>query len=130
MAQSRYWLGVLNNPEIAPVYDEDTMQYMVYQGEMGESGTPHYQIYIQLKRNQRMSYLRKLLPGAHWEIQQGTNEQAREYSMKDDEHKEGHQSIRLEGPFEYGEFKETRGNQGSRSDLLEIILRIKEGVKR
>lgn len=126
MAKSRYWLLVENNPSVEPVFDPEWMQYMVFQGEMGESGTPHWQIYVQCKIAQRASRLKAWIPSAHIDLQCGTNEQARDYSMKDISYKEGHQSVCLQEPKEFGEFKPTRGAQGTRNDLEALIDAVRE----
>lgn len=93
------------------------VKYASWQLERGESGTQHYQGYIELSRTQRFSYFKTLLPGAHFEITRGTPSQARDYTRKEDS--------RLDGPWEYGTFT----GQGHRSDLLEIKKLLDEGVE-
>jgi len=64
-----FWSFVINN------YDEtdlalvqqgypDYVRQIVYTLEEGESGTPHIQAYVRLYRQQRMSYIKRLYPGA------------------------------------------------------------------
>lgn len=60
----------------------------------------------------------KLLPKAHWEIQKGTNEQARAYTQKISTRKPN------TDPYERGTF--TPG-QGSRTDLATVTAALKEG---
>ncbi|WP_445775570.1 hypothetical protein [Shewanella sp.] len=116
--KSRYWIGTMNNPITSPSFDDTKMLYMVYQKERGESGTHHYQIYVQLPSARALSTMRNLIPDTHWEIQRGTNEQARQYCMKED--------TRLEDPIEYGEFKPSGGKQGKRTDLEDVIEMVKQ----
>lgn len=86
-----YWRMTINN------YDErdlalvrqgypDDIRKLVYTLEEGESGTPHIQAYIQMKRSVRLSHMRKLFPGANF----GTSTSAEwrlnqeRYAQKDD----------------------------------------------
>lgn len=107
----------MNNPtELLQMSDK--FSYMVYQKERGESGTQHYQIYVQMPSSRALSTLRNLIPNTHWEIQRGTNEQARDYCMKQD--------TRIDGPWEFGEFKPSGGKQGKRTDLDDVIELVRQ----
>lgn len=118
MTQARYWCFTLNDGEPFP-YDETKMEYLVYQKECGEeSKHEHYQGYVQLKRAQRLSYMKNIHKTAHWEISKGTNEQARDYCMKEES--------RIEPPVEFGVFKPTGGKQGKRTDLEDVIDMVKQ----
>ncbi len=70
--QSAGWCFTVNNPKMdAPTLLallKPKAKYAVFQLEAGEDGTPHFQGYIKLLRTQRLSYLKKILPRAHWEI--------------------------------------------------------------
>ena len=107
----------MNNPSFIPEFI-DKFTYMVFQKERGDLGTEHYQIYVQLSRAQRLSYITKLIPGTHWEIQKGTNEQARDYCMKEES--------RIEPYVEYGEFKPSGGKHGQRTDLEGVIELVRQ----
>jgi len=126
MAQSRYWCFTYNNPAAEPTWEPEWMEYLVYAGEMTEALTPHWQGYVQLKRAQRLSKLRTWLPGAHFEIQRGTNEEGMEYVKKGDTDS----SLCLQGFKEFGVFKPTGGVQGARSDLNTIIEQIRTNQPR
>ena len=115
----RYWVGTQNNVELPPQFDPNKMQYLVYQLERGEQTHHlHYQFYVQFLRAQRFNFVQNCFPGAHLEQQKGTNDEARDYSMKED--------TRVEGPWEFGEFKPEGGNQGKRTDLEEVIQKVQE----
>lgn len=110
------WCFTLNNPECneLPAYPA-SVSYAVWQREQGECGTPHLQGYVEFKSRQELSALRKWFQ-AHWSVRKGTNVQARDYCMKEDS--------RVEGPWEFGEFKPV--SVGQRSDLDRVAEMIKE----
>lgn len=64
----------------------------------------------------RLSFVRRLLPRAHWEATRGTNEQAIAYCTKEE--------TREAGPWEHGD----KPAQGKRSDLTNLVKDIAEGV--
>ena len=86
--QVRRWVFTLNNYTEAEVehvksfFATDTT-YGVFGYEEGEQGTPHLQGFIVLSRSRGLSFVRRFLPRAHWEPSRGTNEQARNYCIKD-----------------------------------------------
>lgn len=92
-------------------------QYVVWQLEEGDNGTPHYQGYVEWTKPKRLSAVRKINSRAHWEIRRGTQEQAIGYAKKPE--------TRVMGPWEYGD--KGKG-QGARSDLDSIGREIIEGV--
>lgn len=109
----------LNNPESLLDLPDDfpTAKYIVYSEEIGENSTLHLQGYVEFTRPKRLSGVRKLLDGAHWEPRRGTPAQAAEYCKKmDDTH--------VSGPYEWG----TLPHQGERSDLLATQNAITQGV--
>lgn len=117
--QVRNWCFTWNNPDGEP--DPELLSgctYMVCQMEMGESGTSHYQGYVQMSRSTRLPKMRAWLPHAHWEVARGTPEQNVRYCTKEDS--------RLEAPITWGEL---RGGQGSRSDLLAVKKKLDEGAR-
>lgn len=89
------------------------IRYVVLGFEIGASGTPHIQGYLELHKPARLAAMKKLHPTAHWETRKGTRDQARYYCMKDNVWKE------------YGEWK--AGGQGARNDLRGLMQAIKEG---
>lgn len=113
-AKGRCWCFTLNNPrsQLTPDVDGWAASYVVWQLELSASGTLHYQGYIELTRQQRLSYVKKLagLDGAHFEPRRGTPAEARSYCMKEDS--------RVSGPWEYGVFKNV--TERKRTDLLAV----------
>jgi len=94
---NKNWLITHNNPkmtlqEYMAAWEKDVV-YMNAQLEKGKEGTPHIQAYVSLKRNQRLSYMRKRDSHAHFEPVQKDNG-ASKYCLKEE--------TRLEGPFEFG----------------------------
>lgn len=129
---SKNWVFTINNPTQHSVVRPDNtnpadpktwmpvLQYLVYQLEQGEAETPHLQGYLVLKEAQRMSYVRKLSPVAHWEPRNGTHQQAKDYCTK----AEG----RLSEPIEMGEEPRLPGRKQSDDRFANIVKMIKEGA--
>lgn len=112
MSRAKRWCFTLNNPakgldEIS--FNDDEMDYLVYQLEAGASGTPHLQGYVEFKKQQRLTWLITNVGQAHWTVSKGTAAQNKVYCTKE----EG----RLDGPREYGEASTTRQKPGKRNDL-------------
>jgi len=84
---ARNWVFTLNNPQQridfdAPVWDGN-VKFAIYMLEMGASGTPHFQGYLELRQAQRLSWLKKTpLSRAHLEKRRGTRQEAILYCMK------------------------------------------------
>lgn len=99
--------------DIAAFKDWDQITYIVYGKEVGESGTPHLQGYVEFKNSKKFSTIKKKFPRAHLETRRGTAEQASDYCKKDGDY------------VEEGEMT----NQGERSDLIEATNMIIDGRK-
>jgi len=118
MAQNRNWCFTVNNPEDQLFPDEDGWavhcSYVTWQLELGESGTLHFQGYLECVGKKSVAQLKTLdgLERAHLEVRRGTQAQAIAYVQKAD--------TRVEGPWEWGTPKE----QGKRSDLLDMKRRL------
>ncbi|AXH77067.1 MAG: putative viral replication protein [Cressdnaviricota sp.] len=82
--------------------------YAVWQHEKGQH--EHLQGYVELNSPRRITYFKTLLPGAHWEVRQGSALQAKTYCEKLD--------TRVAGPWEYGVWSTKQ--PGKRNDLLEL----------
>lgn len=129
---STNWVFTINNPSdhsetrpdntnpADPTTWFSLCKYLVFQLEKGESGTPHYQGYLILKEAQRISFLRKLSPIAHWEIRNGTHKNAKDYCTKP----EG----RLSEPVEMGEEPRLPGRKASDDRFASIVSLVKRGA--
>ena len=113
---SRNWCFTINNPspedipELWAQEDLAKIKLLCYQLEMGESGTPHYQGYLETVQPIRLSGLKKF-PGlrtAHLESRKGSRQQALIYCSKD-ESRLGDPLLFYEGTWEpfVGDFKES-----------------------
>ena len=60
--QGKNWCYTLNNPQGPIEFNEDTMHYLVYGEEVGESGTPHHQGYAAFKNRRRLNQCKELSP--------------------------------------------------------------------
>lgn len=113
---STKWITTINNPEgdeFDLIKHHPQIQYACGQLEKGESGTVHLQIFTQYKRNVRGASISKIWPRSRNEPVRKDNG-AREYCMKED--------TRVEGPWEYGEYKTLKGNKNA-------ALSIQEGIE-
>lgn len=94
-------------------------KYLVYQLEQGEGGLIHFQGYVYVENRCGLKKMKELNNRAHWDVRNGTHEQARHYCMKPvDECQCQHcvpPPVRLGGPWEFGEL-----NQGARNDLAAV----------
>lgn len=95
-----------------PRWDPLHMKYLVYQTEVAPAtGHNHIQGYVRFNERVRVQKAKQLLaiPGAHFEMCKGTEEQNRKYCTKEDS--------RAPGPAgEYGTYDSKEG-QGKRTDL-------------
>lgn len=117
MSRSRAWCFTLNNytdEEYTRVCDT-LCKYIIVGKEVGESGTPHLQGYIEFDNPRMMNGVKAELgcDRIHLEKRLGTAKQASDYCKKD-------------GNFvEYGVMTQ----QGARNDLKEVASRIASGVQ-
>lgn len=122
-SQAKHWCFTLNNPEAGLLMDSFTdLAYGVYQQEIGENGTPHFQGFLMFTKRKRFNQV-KALPGlqrAHLEVRRGTPQQARAYAMK----LETRQADTL--PVEHGVFDDqvTQGER-ERTRLTTIFIHFK-----
>lgn len=85
MSRAKNWVFTLNNPEaLLDMELFPDLEYGVYQEEMGESGTHHFQGLLCFHQRKRLTALKKL-PGmerSHFQVMRGTLQQAEEYCTK------------------------------------------------
>jgi len=112
----RRWCFTLNNPTSDIDFTGTIVRYAIWQKEQGEKGTPHYQGYLSLEKASRLSAMKLLIPGAHFESCKGNHEDNKRYCSKT----EG----RIAGPWTYGSEPEP----GKRTDLDEIKEKIMSNV--
>lgn len=118
-AKATHVFFTLNNPTSALDFAElekHDVTFLLYQKEKGEAeGTPHFQGVFSLKKQKRLSALKKLpgLEKAHFERVKHLAK-AVNYCKKEE--------TRLEGPWEFGEL--TGRGQGTRTDLDDIQGRL------
>lgn len=67
---------------LATLFAGGTIQYLLVGKEVGESGTPHLQGYLQFKKRSRFAKLATDLKG-HFEVAKGTLAQNQEYCRKE-----------------------------------------------
>ncbi|KAI8021866.1 Master replication protein [Camellia lanceoleosa] len=92
MSKMRRYMLKLNNPSEYPLSEESIpkdVRYLVYQLEAGASGTPHLQMYMELRRPPRVSWIKKWLPTVHIEVADTDREYCKEHCTKIDTRVEG-----------------------------------------
>lgn len=116
----RYVCMTLNNyspTEYDSIINQsDKVQYMVVGKEVGESGTPHLQMYVEFKANngKTLTAIKKFFGSDRFHIEEriGTAKQASDYCKKEEDY------------VEHGEMSQ----QGARTDWKMALEMIKEGV--
>jgi len=116
---SRAWIYTLNNyspEEVSAVQGLDCV-YNVFGYEVGESGTPHLQGYIQFQHQKTLSAVKKLMPRAYLAPRKGTIDQAVDYCKKDGKYEEF--GVKPKSAKEKGD--------GEKARWREILKRAREG---
>jgi len=106
-----------NNPDMnaEPPNVWPDVKYAIWQYEVGEQGTPHYQGYVMFTKKRSIKQLVESLPeGIHWAARRGSHAQARDYASKEDS--------RVYGPWTTGE----EPKQGERTDLASVAEYVKD----
>jgi len=131
-APSKHWCFTWNDAEDRYTYEDiidklgSACDYLVFQQEVGEEGTKHYQGYAEFTKEQRLTSLRKLTfpVKPHWEKRRGTREQARDYAMKEE--------TRVDGPWVSGQkpWRDAKAltKNKYREDINAVALMAKEGA--
>lgn len=120
------WAFTINNPEDGdwPTWDENTMEYLVYQLEEGEEGTPHLQGYVHLAKKKRFLQVKALLGRkAHIEPAKGTPKQNKHYCSKPVDGctcKHCKDAVRLDATEEFGLLPRIN-NKGLMECMVEFV---------
>lgn len=107
----------INNPKMdrndlmSSLFQTELVSYAVVGSEIGESGTPHFQGYVEFKHQVDFSLVRTMLHNGHIEARKGTAGQASLYCQKEGE---------------WGEMGKISA-QGDRSDIHAITDMVVEG---
>lgn len=119
MSNAKNWCFTINNPLFDGDFVKDLLSplsgYLVFQKEIGASGTPHYQGYVQFTQRRRLPFLKDLFPTAHWEVARGNAAQNKIYCTKEP---------RLEPYIEFGKPVQ----KGERVDIEDFRDAILEGT--
>lgn len=126
----------LNNPtdlELQQIreYADKDMKYMVFGHEIGESGTPHLQGYIELFGAMSISAIKKrfrYLERAHLEVRMGTRQQAIQYCIKDGEVEEFGELKGLVRKMEEDAEKKAGKSKVVKNKVLPFLQMYKDGM--
>lgn len=96
--RSRDWCFTWNNytDDYASVLEGMGFCYLVYQKEIGVCKTPHIQGYVEFKHAVGLTYVRKRLRKAHWEIRRAPRDRAISYCQKVATRMEGCSSVEID----------------------------------
>lgn len=82
---STNWVFTINNPsDSCNPLQWPGVRFLIYQKEQGEKGTKHLQGYVQFEKQKQLVSVKKVHSTAHWEVRQGTHEEAVAYCTKKD----------------------------------------------
>lgn len=130
--QSRKWLITQNSTEL--VYEElfktakelKALIYMIGGNEIGENGTFHTHIFLVFKNPKRFDTIKNAFPKAHIDACRGTNEDNRNYILKEGKHENKADTKVLNSIVEWGDMPVD--SQGKRNDLEVLYKAIKDGL--
>jgi len=124
MSRAKYWCFTENEePDAlrATLLEEGLPAGITYVcGQLESAGHRHFQGYVELEARQRVPWLKhNLSPTAHFEVRHGDQDQAIDYTRKEDE-------TTIEGTWiELGEPTDER--KGKRNDLLDVKAMLDDG---
>uniref|UniRef100_A0AAU6S516 Replication-associated protein n=1 Tax=Barbastella barbastellus feces associated circovirus 2 TaxID=3139968 RepID=A0AAU6S516_9CIRC len=111
------WCFTLNNPtpeekDVVAGLDTDLFKYIIVGQEVGESGTPHLQGFVNLKKKKTLKSMKSLISNrAHFEPARGSDDDNKKYCGKDG-------NILIEAG--------TPQFQGKRTDLDQLVSELLE----
>jgi len=122
-SKSARWCFTVNNPGLwEPHWDDSQMLYMVFEHEVGESGTQHIQGYVCFKNRKSLGTAKSFISStAHMEAARGNEQQNKEYCTKD--------AVKGAPVKEFGVFDPTRGIQGKRTDITAAVEQMRTEIK-
>lgn len=135
--QSRKWQITINNPIEKNLCHEEikkvlnffkSLIYYCMADEIGlETNTPHTHVFFVLKSATRFSTVKKRFSSAHIEPAKGTNQENKDYILKEGKWKEdAKKDTSIIGTFEeFGELPQE--HQGFRGDLSFLYQMVKDG---
>lgn len=92
----RNWCFTQNHPTcMLDFRDYPSVRYAIYQHEIGEEGTDHFQGYIEFHQPVYVHTVLEIVPSSHCEPRRRTRKNAIEYCRKED--------TRIDGPWEWGD---------------------------
>lgn len=108
------WAFTYNNPDgLVSLADFPDATYLVFQEEVGESGTYHLQGHVHFSKNKRKAAVMDMIPEAHFELVRNAAKSIK-YCQK--------LESRIDGPYIEGD----EPTPGKRNDLIEFVEESRE----
>lgn len=132
---AKHWIGTIWGDHPKFWEDEQSLTHLEYiklQKEQGkENGLIHYQIYMCLKDKKRGSWIKKHLTpfdDCHWEVKQGTVQEAIDYVSKEDTRVTGDEAY----SFEWGTIPVEKGAgvKRTRDETTEKAIAVVDDLKK
>jgi len=130
--QSRKWLITQNSTELCykELFEEaknmKALIYMIGGNEIGENGTFHTHIFIVFKNPKRFETIKNAFPKAHIDSCRGTNQDNKDYILKQGKHTDKSETRVPDSIMEFGDMPVDE--QGKRNDLEVLYKAIKDGL--
>lgn len=88
--RSRSWCLTINHytDDDVKCFDKCGAKYYTYGKEVGATGTPHLQAYVEFSSQRTLKSVSRMFPRAHVEVRRGTALQAAQYCQKDGDYVE------------------------------------------
>nr|QJI53464.1 MAG: replication-associated protein [Cressdnaviricota sp.]QJI53727.1 MAG: replication-associated protein [Cressdnaviricota sp.]QKN88860.1 MAG: replication-associated protein [Cressdnaviricota sp.]QKN88863.1 MAG: replication-associated protein [Cressdnaviricota sp.] len=120
--KGKRWCFTINNPETErPTWNPDTMEYLIWELEVGEQGTPHIQGFVHFKKDRvTLAGIKKIISArGNYRLADGSDIQNQKYCSK----------ARTETMTDWEEHgKPSEKGQGHRTDLDKATAMIAEGA--
>ncbi|KAF5830371.1 hypothetical protein DUNSADRAFT_14684 [Dunaliella salina] len=131
--RARSWISTCNNPD--KHYDDvpqvEGLKHLVYQLEVGDSGTYHWQIYTNWENQKTSKFMAQWMPHTdHRPVTENTRDTVINYCKKEIDYDDRGQpkwAHRIAGPWEFGTSADKRERAGTSDSFQAAVACAKRG---